>query len=392
MMQEQHIKHDQDFIELSELMHGLIEKKWLILIVTLIVFTTSTIYASLKSSTYQSSILLKIQHKQQNAVTTINNNDLTSTLGEEPLAVQIALMKSEFILRPVIQNLGLNQNKFSHTIIPEAVALSKLQNSLLITDLSGSADNNISKVAILRVAFTGTHPNEITATLNQLASTIVQKSILLKVSAAENTLMLLQHQLPIVKLELQKAENALNDYQTKIGSIDIQSHKEFLLKQLAEINNKQAKQKLDKSALLLKFTVNHPATITATQEIQALEKAKQELMQQLKLLPVSEQEVQQLKREIDVNTSLYIRILDQIHQLQVIKTGIVSDIEILSPASTPALLQPIKITTVGIAGLLIGFMIACLGVLAWRLVKNMFMVKNKVNAVMTENTVTFNTG
>lgn len=450
----QHTKLDADYVDLRMLFQSIIEKKWFILTVGFIIFTLAITYAFVKPTKYQASILLKVQHTQHNVLGTIANPNQQlglANISEEPLAVQMALIQSEFILRPVIKSLGLDisispykhsffdflfkqhagQISISELDIPtkylkkplhlvidahkhyrlfnqhgdiliqgnegylasnkDSVAikidkinspagseftlikdqefdiLGKIRANLNIADLSGSSENNSNKVAILRVSLIGNDPVQITNILDQIAITTQQQNMKLKALDAEKTLEFLNKQLPVIQESLKKAETRLNEYRSTNGRIDIKFQTQYLLNHLSEINKQLEKLRLQKINLLQKFTSNHPFVISLSQEINESEKNRHELMNQLNNLPASEQEALNLTREVNVKNNLYMILLNQIHQLEVIKKGIMSDIQILAPASTPYMLQSMKPTVIGFFGLFVGLILGCMGVLGWRI-------------------------
>lgn len=446
-------KLDANYVDLRSIFQGLIEYKWLILTSSLMIFMLAMIYASMKPTRYQASILFKIQHKQQNALGTIANQQasLANALGE-PLAVQIALIQSEFILRPVIKSLGLdtsitpyrhslldyifgkniskiniselqvpieylkkplrlviddkkyyrlydqngrlliqgNEGKlagrddfiaikidkinapvgsqFTLTKEQEFDVIGKIHANLRITDLSGSSENATNKVAILRVSLIGNDPILITNILNQIATITQQQNIKLKAIEAEKNLRILNQQLFSIKKSLEEAETKLNDYRSTTGSLDIQSQIKYLLNHLDDINKKLEVLRLKKSDLLQKYTQNHPTVIDLTRELKELEKYRNQLDKRLKKLPFSEQIIANLKRELTVKNNLYIFLLNQIHQLEIIKGGAISDVQILSKATTPYKLQETKPIVVGFFGLFIGLILGSIGAFGWRII------------------------
>jgi len=429
---------DHDYVDLRALFQSVMEKKKFVVITTLLVFLLVMMYAISQPVKYQTSILLKINHK-------LSVNNLT----EDPLAVKIALIQSEFILRPVIKALGLdisitplnyfhkkklnlinisqlevptkllnkklqlviddnrhyrlfdprgrlliqgtknqlisnhdatlinidniNAPSGSHFILKknlEVDVLKSIRSHLTITDLSGSAENTVDKVALLRLSLTGRDPIAITNILTQIAKITEQQDKQLKIVEAKKTLAFLNQELPIIKLSLKEAEEKLNAYRSKYGKIDIKFQTDNLLNHLSELNKQLEIVRLKKIDLLQKFTSNHPFVIALNQEISELEKSRSELTDQLKKLPSSEQEALNLKREVSVRNSLYMNILNQIHQLEVMETGIMSDTQVLSYPSTPYAIQPMKLHIVGIFGLLIGFILGCAGVLIGRIISH----------------------
>lgn len=446
-------EQEADHVDLRLMLKHLLDFKTQILIIAALIFSAVMLYSMFRPVKYQSSILLKIQHKQHNVLGTITNPSQQlglPNLAEEPSAVQIALIKSEFILRPVIKSLALdvsltpkksffekyftknhNQIKISELELPskylnqplpfvidinnhfnlynkhgsvllqgnegrstspngaiaininqlndrtnnqfiltkssEFETINKLNKNLMITDLSGSAENAANQVAILRVALIGEDPKKITKILNEIGIVTQKQNMLLRAKEADTTLGFLNQQLPIVKSALKDAEAKLNKYRSVYGKIDSKSQSEALLKHLEAINIQLEKNSLRKTNLLQQYTANHPFVRSINEEFNELTRDKQNLTKQLSNLPISQQQVVNLKREVEVKNNLYMLLLNQIHQLEVIKTGIVSDIEIISYASTPNKLQGVKLPIIGMISLIIGLIIGCIVALGWRI-------------------------
>lgn len=102
---------DTDHIDLHSLFKSIMEKRWLILITMLSIFTCAILYALLQPAEYQTSILLKINRKQPNVLgiaNYLNTQPNLTNLQEDSLAVKMALIQSEFTLKPVIRALGLD--------------------------------------------------------------------------------------------------------------------------------------------------------------------------------------------------------------------------------------------------------------------------------------------
>lgn len=446
----QYTKPDNHYVDLRLLFQNLVEKKWLILAISIVTCLSAMTYALFKPTNYQVSTLLKIEHKQHHILASLAQPSGLSSRLEEPLSVQIALIQSEFILRPVIKSLGLdisvtpyqrfffspigatasslvinelhlpyeylkqplrliidnNQQyrlydqkgklliqansgqltankegivaKLTTAMAPihseftlikqqESDVINKIHANLRITDLSGSAENHANKVAILRLSLTGQDPMLISNILNEIALTTQQLNIKLKASEAKKTLAFLNQQLPLVRLSLKEAEAKLNHYRSTSGRIDIKIQTQYLLTHLSDINTQVEKLSLKKISLMQQYTSNHPLVISLNQELKELEKKRDEIAKQLKNLPASDQEAVNLAREVNVKNNLYMTLLNQIHQLEVTKTGLGSDIQILSQATMPHVIQPIKLTMVGIFSAFIGLILGCLAVLSWRI-------------------------
>jgi tyrosine-protein kinase Etk/Wzc len=104
-------KQDYHAIDLRFFLHTLIEKKWFIISMSLVIFVFAMTYITFKPKQYQATVLLQIYHKQQNSFGSIADSNKQTTMAgsmEEPISFQIALIRSKFILQSVIKSLGLD--------------------------------------------------------------------------------------------------------------------------------------------------------------------------------------------------------------------------------------------------------------------------------------------
>ncbi|HEX4044318.1 MAG TPA: Wzz/FepE/Etk N-terminal domain-containing protein [Gammaproteobacteria bacterium] len=364
---QQYTKQDTDDVDLRLLFQTLIEKKWIILTIGIIVFISAMTYALLKPAKYQASILLKIQHKQQSAFGGIANlNPQLINMLEEPIAVQVALIQSEFILAPVIRSLSLTAPQMISKNTQESDIINQLRANLTVTDLSGSENNN--KVAILRISLRGTDPEMVTKTLNEIATITQQQNIKLKALEAEKTLKFLKQQLPTIQKNLEEAETKSNQLRSMSGRIDTKFQTQNLLSHIADINKQIESIHLKKMNMLHSYTFHHPYIIALSQEVSELEKNRSLLLQQLKQLPSSDQEALDLVREVNIKSNMYISILNQIRQLEIFKSGIMSDIQILTAVTKPYVFHPLKLSLISFFSLFVGLVLGSMGVLTWRLI------------------------
>lgn len=97
-----------DEIDLRTIIQPLKAEKWTIIVSILIFFALSSIFAILKPPVYQSNVLLEVQDDQNDlgklstTLLPLSSDDATATNK------QIALIKSRFIIEPVIKNLALD--------------------------------------------------------------------------------------------------------------------------------------------------------------------------------------------------------------------------------------------------------------------------------------------
>jgi tyrosine-protein kinase Etk/Wzc len=100
---------ENDEIDLMALFNHLMANKWLIMAVTLITFSLGVVYTHMKIPLYQADVLLQVDNSNRaNLGQTGFAAQLAYGAVNNSVATQIALIKSRFILEPVVEALGLD--------------------------------------------------------------------------------------------------------------------------------------------------------------------------------------------------------------------------------------------------------------------------------------------
>jgi tyrosine-protein kinase Etk/Wzc len=440
----QSTKDEQYFLDFSAIIKILLAKKKMIFLISLSICISSMLYVFFKPTYYQSKILLTIQNTQLNSPKNMNPSDPTTM--QEPISIQLALLKSDFILQSVIEALKLNihlsqknnilkdkeplviqhfnvpsyllnkklelvikdKNHYqlydskkklllngepgknaidaSHTISLNIEAINTLPNSRLvltkksdyeilknirshlsITDLSNPTDNSENAVAILQLSLIDKNPQFILDMLNKIAVMTQKNNIYLKYLHADKTLAFLQQELPILKKSLENAEETLNQYRASNGRINVELQTSYLINHLSNLDKDLENIRVKKTNLLQQYTYHHPMIISLNEEENEIEKQRAYLIKQLRELPASNQEDVNLLRDVKIKNDLYVQLLNEIHQLQVNKAGIVSDVQILSPATLPEMVPQARKLFVAIVSLFVGLFVGSASVLLWSL-------------------------
>lgn len=347
-------KSRADDISLYIIFHSLLEKKRFIMSTMLFFFLFTIIYVLMKPQNYQAILLLQIQ---QNAHT---QSSQIETVADEPLSVQIALIRSKFILLPVIYS-------FYNTKKSETELFNQILTHLTITDLSHSSDTN--KISLLQLSLLGHDPILVTKILNQIAAVAQQKSIERKTLQIEKKLSFLKQQLPIIKQALQESESKLNQYRLTNEKIDIKLQTHALMSRLSDMDRELQEFRLKKENLLQQYTVEYPFVRLISAKIHELEKERLQIYSELKKIPVEDETSAAMERDIAVKNKLYMTILNQVHKLEVEKKGSISDVQVLLPATIPEKPLPVKLTMLSIVSIIVGLMMGCMLVLSWKIIQ-----------------------
>ncbi len=100
---------DIEGIDLRELLHNLIEQKWLVMTIVFITLVFGFIYVVKKTPVYKADVLIQVDSKQGNLGVLGNlSQEFNLSSSAEDSSIQTALIQSRFILDPVVESLGLN--------------------------------------------------------------------------------------------------------------------------------------------------------------------------------------------------------------------------------------------------------------------------------------------
>lgn len=435
---------DHHLVDLRTVIRDLIQKKWLIICIALSFSLLVLSYAYFKPKQYQASLLLQIQQKSASHFASLKS---TPYQMNEPISAQIALIKSKFILTPLIHDLALDidiktpmfsswfgDNKHDALVISsltvppnfidkklhliagkahdyslyngrhllltgkvgelnrnkniaikvdslnakaetqfvvvkksEIETINRLLSRLKVLNLSNANDNSDNKLGLLQISFVGKEPQDVMRVINKIADMTQQKNRERKINLAEKQYIFLNQQLPLVKESLVTAENALNQYRLKTKKMDINLARHNLMTQLADIDKELQELRIQKMTLLQQYTEHYPEVILITNKLQDLKRSRIYVYNALKKLPKSDENVMQLTRDIKIKSHLYMSLLNQIHQLDVEKSGIMSDITLLDVSETPDVSIRLNFIFLAFVSFIVGIILGSIGIFITKL-------------------------
>ncbi|MGB5734777.1 MAG: GNVR domain-containing protein, partial [Thiohalocapsa sp.] len=229
--------------------------------------------------------------------------------------------------------------------------------------LSGafSATEKPSYSGILRVSFTAGDPKRAAAILNAILDNYQRRNVERKGEEADKTLAFLEKQLPPLKARLDAAEGAYNDFLRENGTIDITQETQNVLTSVMEIENELFALEQERENLRSRFKPAHPKIRSLDGLTATLRDKLSNLEQQTKTLPEMQQTVLRLARDVEVNSSLYSRLINAMQELRIAKAGTVGNARVIDYALPPgARVSPNLRKTVAIStmlGLFIGLAI-----------------------------------
>lgn len=188
---------------------------------------------------------------------------------------------------------------------------------------------------IINLAYKGTEPDKITKILNSIADNYVTQNINRDVQVAASGLAFISDELPRLKTTLQEAENKLNEYRRKSGSLDIPVESKGALESLVNIETQITNLRTEEAGLAELYTREHPAYKAVLDKLAVLENAKGRINRQIAELPNTQQEVIRLTRDVETNQTTYTQLLSKQQELNIMKASAQGNVWIVDYADKP---------------------------------------------------------
>ena len=194
---------------------------------------------------------------------------------------------------------------------------------------------------MIAMALEDNDPATAIQTLNEIARLYVHQNIERTSAEAAQSLGFLKDQLPQVRKDLEKAENALNAFQIRSKSIDISLEAKAILDQIVALDTSISTLKLQQAEMDRKFTPQHPAYRALLGQLAELTAKQNRLAKQVEGLPSTQQELLSLTRDLKVSTEIYTQLLNKSQELDVMRAGAVGNVRLIDTADVD-LRNPVK--------------------------------------------------
>ena len=238
-------------------------------------------------------------------------------------------------------------------------AIASIKQNLSVSEVGGRGDST----GMIQLTLKGPEGADITQTLNGIAETFMRQNVARQAEQAERSLAFLREQSPKLQGELSRAEEALNDYRIQVDSVDLTSEAEAALESFVEVERQLNELEFEEAELSQLFTQTHPQYQSLNRRRSFLENQKADLEARINDLPVSQQEVLRLTRDVQVSQEIYVSLLNRLQELEIARAGTIGNVRIIDDAVVaPEAVAPKRALILVLASLL-GFMGAAVLVL-----------------------------
>lgn len=188
---------------------------------------------------------------------------------------------------------------------------------------------------VIQITLEDSNPERAAQILNRLGTLYVQQNTDRKSAEAEKTLAFLEKQLPLVRKDVDAAENRLNQFRMKQGTFDLGTEASAMLSETSGLRVKLLTLQQQRKELSARYTNEHPVMLALDAQINDLSAQIKSMEGTVKTLPALEQDLLNLTRDVKVSNQLYNSLLNSYQQMRLVKEGKVGNVRIIDAASVP---------------------------------------------------------
>jgi len=186
---------------------------------------------------------------------------------------------------------------------------------------------------VIGVSYDDVDPARAASVLNVIADSYVRQNQQRKIEAADQSLQFLKQQLPGVHQQLEVAEDRLTDYQNKHKLADLSEQTKSVLAQAAQLQATIFDLSNKRTQLLSTLSPKHPSVIALDAQIAAARASLADFDESLAKTPNEQQGYVRLTRDVQVQTQIYVGLLNSIQQLELTRAGGVGTVRVIDRAT-----------------------------------------------------------
>jgi tyrosine-protein kinase Etk/Wzc len=280
------------------------------------------------------------------------NQSPTSIPSPSPLEVEGRGEGDQFPLF-VAQLKARPGTHFTITKRPRLAVINGLQSKLSISE-TGKGTN------IVRMSLDSAHPQQAARTLNAIAAAYIEQNVQNDAQQARESLKFLKRQLPKLKAKLDAAQTSLSKYQAQHQALDVSADTNSLLDRMVYVQQQLSTLKLKEADMSGRFNAGSPDLQAIQAQVAKMQQIKMQLEDRIKGIPAAQQEIFRLKRNVEVDNSLYMTLRTQAQQMRVTQAGTVGNARVIDHAAVPLVPVKPKKSLIAALGLMLGLMLGVL--------------------------------
>nr|WP_180970359.1 polysaccharide biosynthesis tyrosine autokinase [Burkholderia sp. WAC0059] len=268
---------------------------------------------------------------------------LRGTVGEEAQGAGVTMLVNRLVARP--------GTRFRVVRMNDLDAITSFQSAIDVEEQG-------KQTGVIQVSLQDTNPQRAADIANAVVQSYLGEHVASKQEDATKMLNFLNSEEPKLKNNLERSEEALAIYQSKSGSIDADDESKIYLQGSIDYEQQISSQELQISSLEQRFGADHPALISARQQLAELQAERDKFDTRFRNLPATEVKAVQLQRDAKVSEDTYELLLNRIQELAVQRAGSGGNVHLVDEAMRPG--QPTKpksvliVSAAVILGLILG--------------------------------------
>ncbi|MGR8934294.1 MAG: polysaccharide biosynthesis tyrosine autokinase [Gammaproteobacteria bacterium] len=202
--------------------------------------------------------------------------------------------------------------RFELSRIPRIDAINQLRDALTVVEQGMGS-------GVIQVSLEGADKNKITAIVNKIVSTFIAQAKEKKSDTIGLSLQFMESQLPALKAQGEKAEEALNSYRRKHSAFDLSRDNQITLERMVSIEAQLSELRRNRSEALSQFTPRSPKITALDAQMASLKNDLAALEQKVKTFPDTEREILNLSKDAELYSQLYTFLRNRVGQLKIVQ-------------------------------------------------------------------------
>lgn len=236
-------------------------------------------------------------------------------------------------------------------------AIESIQKSLSVAEIGKQS-------GVVMATLKGENAQAVHRLLSAIGQEYMAQNSARRTEDADKSLAWLNQRLPEVRQQLEQAEARYNQFRNTHGTVDLGEEGRLNLQRSAAARTRKLDLEQKRSELLARYTAVHPSVMAIDQQLSEVNRELRETAGQLRQLPVLEQTLVRLAREVKVNSELHTALQTSAQQLQLIAVGRTSNVRLVDapepPTSPVSPNRPRIIAAAIFGGVFLGMLLAFL--------------------------------
>jgi tyrosine-protein kinase Etk/Wzc len=194
---------------------------------------------------------------------------------------------------------------------------------------------------VIRVALSSSNVRFAVEFVDALTGAYLEFQQKVHTADSERSLRFLDEQLPSVKRELDRAEEAMSAYRSGVITMNMSQEHDNASRRMADLERQRVEFALRKEQLLPRLSAGHPDIVALQKQLSMVGVETRKLRDRMEQAPQQDRDLVRLQREVQVNTQLYTAMLNSAQEMRVLQAGMTGNARRVGAAGAlPVQAQP----------------------------------------------------